>query len=92
MGSAWGRGRFFVHSGGLTRAGGLAARRSDLRGGLTSPDGLAAQTVWFALLGRSARLASVCRCARTQKAGALCGMPALFYLLPALLTRAWREA
>ena len=32
MGSAWGRGRFFVHSGGLIHAGGL-----------TSPDGLAAR-------------------------------------------------
>ena len=64
MGSAWGRGRFFVHSGGLTRAGGLAARRSDLRGGLTRVGGLAAQTVWLALLGRPARLVSSCRHAR----------------------------
>lgn len=61
MGSAWERVRFFVHSGGLTRAGGLAARQSDLRGGLTSPDGLVAQTVWLALLGRPARLVSSCR-------------------------------
>lgn len=64
MGNARGRGRFFVHSGGLTRAGGLVARRSDLRGGLTSPDGLVAQTVWLALLGRPARLVSSCRHAR----------------------------
>lgn len=92
MGNARGRGRFFVRSGGMTHAGGLAARRPDLRGGLTRAGGLVARTVWLAVLGRFERLASACRPACMQKAGAPCGTPALFYLLPALLTRAWRAA
>ena len=75
MGNARGRGRFFVHSGGLTRVGGLAAR-----------------TVWLAVLGRLEWLASSCRRPRMQKADAPCGTPALFSLLPALLIRAWRAA
>ena len=77
--------------GGLTRAGGLAARAGWPCGGLTSPDGLAAQTVGLALLDRPhgwRQPAAV----RMQKAGTPCGTPALFFLLAALLTRAWRAA